>query len=380
VSELGSAIDELAVEDLDAAPQAVLADDLVEIRRAIDRLEAEWLRRLRVFDGRGADDEVLSIQCWVRQHCGLTPGAARERVSVARRLGDLPVASAAFAGGEISYAHARQISAASSDVSPAVWAEGEPILVEAARNLDPRRLSAVIAHWRHAVDPEAFVAAEIEARERRRFDISETFDATTVLDGQLFGDDGAIVRTAIDAYDAPLPGDMRTPTQRRADALVELARQALNRGDAPTSGGERPHLNAYVPLATLELRAGAEAAELDWGAPISGEGARRLACDAGVSRIITDGKSEPLDVGRRTRTIPAALRRAVIARDRRCVTPGCDRPPGWCEVHHRQHWLDGGATSIDNLELRCHLHHYDEHEGQWQPERARRHRVRVRPP
>jgi hypothetical protein len=90
VSELGSAIDELAVEDLDATPSAALADDLVEVRRAIDRLEAEWLRRLAVFDGRGVGDELLSTQCWVRQHCGLTSGSARERVSVARRLRELP--------------------------------------------------------------------------------------------------------------------------------------------------------------------------------------------------------------------------------------------------------------------------------------------------
>ena len=116
MSELGSAIDELAVEDLDATPAAALAGDLVEIRRAIDRLEAEWLRRLAVFDGRGVGEEVLSTQCWVREHCGLTPGAARERVSVARRLRELPEASAAFAAGEMSYAHVRQISAATGDV------------------------------------------------------------------------------------------------------------------------------------------------------------------------------------------------------------------------------------------------------------------------
>jgi hypothetical protein len=92
MSGLGSAIDELAGEDLDATPQAALADDLIEIRRAIDRLEAEWLRRLRVFDARGAgdDDDVLSTQCWLRRHCALTPGAARERVSVARRLAESP--------------------------------------------------------------------------------------------------------------------------------------------------------------------------------------------------------------------------------------------------------------------------------------------------
>lgn len=236
-------------------------------------------------------------------------------------------------------------------------------LVEAARNLDPRRLGVVIAHWRHAVDPDGFLAGANDAHERRRFDVSETFETMTVLDGQLHGDDGAMVRTAIDAYSKPLPDDTRTPTQRRADALVELARQVLNSGDAPSSGGERPHLNVHAPLETLEKRSGAEAAELDWGGVISGETARRLACDAGVSRIITDGAGEPLDAGRRTRSIPSALRRAVVARDRHCVAPGCDRLPGWCEVHHRRHWIDGGPTALWNLELRCHLHHRDQHEG-----------------
>jgi Domain of unknown function (DUF222) len=210
VSELGSAIDELALEDLAATPQAVLGNDLVEIRRAIDRLEAEWLRRLAVFDRRGVGDEVLSTQCWVRRHCGLTPGAARERVSVARRLGELPETQAAFAAGEIGYAHVRQISAATRDVDSEVMAQGEPILVEAARNLDARRLGTVIAHWHHTVDPGAFIVAANESHERRRFDISETFEGMTVFDGEAYGD-VALVRTAIDAYSKPLPGDMRTP-------------------------------------------------------------------------------------------------------------------------------------------------------------------------
>jgi Domain of unknown function (DUF222) len=382
MSGLGSAIDELAAEDLDCTPTTALADDLVELARLEERLHAEWMRRLAVFDARRGsdDDDVLSTQCWVRRQCRLTPGAARERVSVARRLGELPATAAAFGAGEIGYGHVRQLSAAAGEVIPGVWAKSEPILVDAARNLDPRGLSKVIAHWRHAVGPEAFIGVETEAHARRRFDISETFEGMTVLDGQLFGADGALVRTAIDAYDRPLRDDTRTPTQRRADALVEMARHTLDRGDLPTSGGERPHLNVGVPLETLEKRRGAHAAGLDWGGVITGEAARRLACDCGVSRIITDGKSEPLDVGRRTRTIPAALRRAVIARDGHCVAPGCDRPPGWCEVHHKKHWADGGTTCLDNLELRCHVHHYDEHEGQWKPERARRRGARARPP
>jgi Domain of unknown function (DUF222) len=382
MSGLGSAIDELAAEDLDCTPTAALADDLVELARLEERIHAEWMRRLAVFDARRGsdDDDVLSTQCWVRRQCRLTPGAARERLSVARRLRELPATATAFAAGEIGYGHVRLLSAAAGAVDGAVWAESEPILVDAARSLDPSGLRKAIAHWHHAVDPEAFVAAENDAHAARRFDISETYEGMTVFDGQSAGADGAIVRTAIDVYSKPLPDETRTPTQRRADALLELARRALDAGDAPITGGERPHVDVLTDLPTLEQRAGAKAAELASGEVISGEAGRRLACDAGVSRIITDGKSEPLDVGRRTRTIPAALRRAVIARDRHCVADGCDRPPGWCEVHHKKHWIDGGTTELDNLELRCHLHHRDEHEGQWKPERARKRRARTRPP
>src|SRR5207237_9722099 len=85
--------------------------------------------------------------------------------------------------------------------------------------------------------------------------------------------------------------------------------------------------------------------------------ARRWACDATVSRVVTMGKSEPLDIGRRTPTVPVPLRRAVVVRDRRCRFPGCDRPPPWCDAHHIVHWVDGGATALANLMLLCRRHH-----------------------
>jgi Domain of unknown function (DUF222)/HNH endonuclease len=129
-------------------------------------------------------------------------------------------------------------------------------------------------------------------------------------------------------------------------------------------------MSVIVPLETLEARAGVDAATLAWSGPIPGETARRLACDACISRIITDGRSEPLDVGRLTRTIPPALRRAVVARDRHCVEPGCDRPPEWCDVHHKVHWIDGGETKLSNLELRCRPHHRRVHEGKEAERRA----------
>ena len=88
---------------------------------------------------------------------------------------------------------------------------------------------------------------------------------------------------------------------------------------------------------------------------------RRITCDCSISRVITDGPSRVLDVGRATRSIPPAIRRALVARDRHCRAPGCDRPPAWCDGHHIRHWEDGGPTSLDNLVLLCRRHHREMH-------------------
>ena len=160
----------------------------------------------------------------------------------------------------------------------------------------------------------------------------------------------------------PDPDDPRSAPQRRADALVELCRRHLDRGDSPISGGVRPHLTVTIDLEALEGRAG-RTCEIDPTGAVTPQAARRLACDAGVSRIITAGESRPLDVGRTTRTIPAAVRRALESRDRGCHHPGCGMPPQWCDAHHIRHWADGGPTSLDNLRLLCRRHHRTAHEG-----------------
>ena len=102
---------------------------------------------------------------------------------------------------------------------------------------------------------------------------------------------------------------------------------------------------------------------------ITSETARRLACDARVSRIITRGDSQPLDVGRATRTVPASLRRALDTRDGGCTHTGCDIPAKWCDAHHIQHWADGGPTSLDNLRLLCRRHHRAAHDHAPYPRR-----------
>jgi hypothetical protein len=110
---------------------------------------------------------------------------------------------------------------------------------------------------------------------------------------------------------------------------------------------------------------GLGSAMLDYGQRISAATARRISCDAKVIPVVLGGDGEPLDVGRAQRTVPLGIRRALVARDRGCSFPGCDRPPGLCEAHHVIHWADLGESSIQNCCLLCSMHHQQVHLQGW---------------
>jgi len=102
--------------------------------------------------------------------------------------------------------------------------------------------------------------------------------------------------------------------------------------------------------------------------PVCAETARRLACDAGVIPVLLGGRSEPLDIGRLTRTVPAGMRRALELRDGGCRFPVCDRPASWCDAHYVWFWARGGPTRLTNLVLLCQFHHTIVPEGHWRLE------------
>ena len=110
-----------------------------------------------------------------------------------------------------------------------------------------------------------------------------------------------------------------------------------------------------VSLPVLQGRIGS--ASLALGGAINADIARRIACDARVIPVVLGSKGEPLDVGRASHTVPTAIRRAVIIRDRGCAFPGCSVPARWCEIHHVVYWADGGPTSVDNCVALCGRHH-----------------------
>ena len=188
-----------------------------------------------------------------------------------------------------------------------------------------------------------------------------------VVRGRLSPEVGAVVQRALEAAADRLYHESEDTTevsasQRRADAFGLLAESALAGDLDRGSAGDRYQVVVHVDEDGLQDDAGTGHSALEDadGRHVPAETARRMACDASrvVMRHGPDGTV--LDVGRKTRTIPPAIRRALTARDHRCRFPGCSCRH--CDAHHVRHWADGGTTKLENLLMLCRRHHRAVHE------------------
>lgn len=345
------------------AEGTVLGEALIQIREAgIDPLEATFAEGLRRFDESGeyAEDGALNAVAWLRWKCKLSAGAAAERLTVARHVDQLPKTEQAFARGELSYQHVAVMARTAEHVGVESVRKAEGSLLKAAETRDPGQLVAVAKDFEHRVDPGAALAEANRAYERRYLHLGEPVDGLVRLDGLLDTEGGAIIRRALNVGMLPDKEDTRTAGQRRADRLVEIcsAKTGLKTADGSTS---RPHLVIRTTVETLTRTAGSPAGEIEDGGTIPAETVRRLGCDARISRIAARGELEG-EIGRASRTISRARRRALEARDKHCVFGGCDKPPIWCDGHHLKFWADGGPTTLNNLALLCRQHHRKVHE------------------
>jgi uncharacterized protein DUF222/HNH endonuclease len=373
MSTLRSALDELGMDDLSSLPSDELVARLDEIEHAVRVLEAERARGLAEVERRRmfAVDGHLSSAAWLAHRHGVSRRFAEASVRRALALEQMPAVARAFAGGEVS-ASAVAVLASAQEAAPDAFGRSESELLDAARTMGFAELRATTDAWRVAADREQALEEEDLRHERRRLDLCPDVSGMTRVSGEVDAEDGQVLITAIraqmDAETRSRTGsDARTPTQRRADALGEICRAWLASRDRPMLAGERPHVVITIDLDALDGRSGGEAspahARLEDTGSITPETARRLACDADVTRVVTRGGSQPLELGRRTKVVPPGLRRAISVRDGGCRFPGCGRPPGWCDAHHVRHWADGGETSLSNLVLLCRPHHRTIHRG-----------------
>jgi hypothetical protein len=363
---LDAPVASLSTRNIDNWSGAALGEEIVRLRRHANQIEAEsarLTRRFEEFNG-DRDDAAPSLVSWLRHRCGLSSGAAMKRAEVARQLPELPEAQERFRRGELGLSHAAVLARVVTEVGPEAARMASDTLLEAASRLDPTRLRIVGRHLRHCVDPDGALAAALKEHERQYLHVSPTSDGVYVIDGLLDAEGGATLQTALNALSKPVPGELRGAAERRADALVELAVRQLQSGTLPSAHGQRPHLVLTASVDALAGSSGVMPAELALAGPVHAETARRIACDASVSAVTMAG-SDPLSVGREKRSIPAAMRRALVHRDCGCRYPGCDRPPEWTDGHHVTHWAHGGETSMANLVLLCRVHHRRVHDEGW---------------
>jgi Domain of unknown function (DUF222) len=368
------------------------AELLAELGALETQLHSTWAQMLSVvaeIASRGTAATVgygTTVQL-VRAIARVSRGEARARVAAAadvlpgRGLGGAPVApklpatAAAVAEYAIGAADVAVIRSVVARLPPHLGdgkrAEVEAELARHARTLDAGQLTVLGKRILAYLDQDG--ARPNDTPETRRRLSFHDRDGGYQLAGWLDREAAEIVRSALSPLAAPRPTtdteiDLRTAAQRDADALVELAQRALGSGELPTEGGERPQVVVTVSLPVLQGLIGS--ASLALGGPINATIARRIACDARLIPVVLGSKGEPLDVGRASQTIPAAIRRAVIVRDRGCAFPGCPIPARWCDIHHVVHWADGGETSVGNCVALCGRHHRLIHHSPWRIDMA----------
>src|SRR5687768_5109196 len=141
-----------------------------------------------------------------------------------------------------------------------------------------------------------------------------------------------------------------------------MAETFLAQGAAELKGGDRHQIVVHVDAETLR-HSTAGRCNFEHGPSVSAETCRRLSCDCSVVPILANDDGEPLNVGRKTRSIPPALHRAMSSRDKGCCRfPGCANTR-YLDGHHIKHWAHGGETKLSNLVSLCRFHHRQVHEG-----------------
>ena len=344
-------------------------DEYLRLRSEITMLQARAAEVLGVVDRDRLYEEAgyLNTAALLVDRAGDSWDVARRAVGEARGLSEHPHMFEAFGSATIDRPRVGMLLAAAR-VSPTVFARDEAVLVDTLTGLSMAQGFRAIEYWKQAADGEASAGDAEHLHRRRHLSVSTTLGGMVRLDGELDPEGGQVVITALRSLAEPGnldAGDPRSPAQRRADALVEVCADHLTHGDSPVSGGVRPHVTLSVRPETL---AGVAPGMLGDEVLITSDAARRVACDATVTEVTADGTTV-VDVGRARRTIPSAIRRALVARDGGCIHPGCGRPDRWCDAHHLIHWADGGPTSLNNLVLLCRRHHRMRHEGARAPNR-----------
>jgi hypothetical protein len=375
-----------------------LGEEITLLAGQINAANYRLLKLIARFDDRKAwsgGGTIRSCAHWLNWKCGINLGAAREKVRVAHCLDDLPQINASFAAGEISYSKVRAMTRVATP-------ETEDYLLMIAQHGTASHVEKVVAKYKNVscADEDK---TEKEQEDARSLVYYQEADGSWIIHAKLPAEAGSLVVKAIEAIAAPLQREQQdhqmkqcnqspekgenvsaetfaavktldleepqnTFAQTRADALSAIAERFLASNDQTgLKGSEHCQVMLHVDIDTLRAnscggQSGHQHCNLDDAHWISPKTAKRLACDATLVTVLEDKKGKVLNIGRRTRIIPASIKRALNLRDRTCRVPGCCQSK-YLDAHHIQHWADGGETSLDNLVNLCRHHHRLLHRG-----------------
>ena len=326
-----------------------LETSLIESWREVSQATHRFLVLLREFDLRQGWKAYGNNDCaeWLNWRCGISRVTAQEKVRVARILWGLPQIDEAFAQGALSYSKVRALCRVANEAS-------ETELLDFALGASAAQVEAYCRRLRNGQPATSAVDAK-RLHDSRSLVRNVREDGSGTLTVELPQVELELVLAALDRIARTLPDDpTRSLFAAGADALVRMAEVVLN-GDDGRGANVSPHrVVVHVDASALSGVGG----ESDLPLPT----VRRLCCDGAVAAIVEGRDGEVLDVGRQSRLVPTALKRALFARDRGCTFPGCHHTRH-LDAHHIEHWADGGETNLGNLLVLCTTHHKLVHEG-----------------
>lgn len=351
-----------------------LGDQITELAAHMDAAEYRFLVLVERFHRKGGWEGLGLSSCahWLNWKCGLGIGVAREKVRVAITLPDLPKISEAFRRGKVSYSKVRAMTRVAT-------VKNEHVLLNVALHGTASHVEKQVQLYRQVKRAEA-LSVENKRHDHRELSWYVDHDGYWRFNGRFTPEQGAVLCKALEAaMDKEFAenstngtGTARTANEpesereaiamRRADALERVAESYLVSPEVSGSGGERYMINLHVDIETLKTDGKHAEARLEDRCNVPAETSRRMACDASVIHWHENANGDPLNVGRKTRSIPPAIRRALHRRDRGCRFPGCTCTR-FVDSHHVRHWADGGETRMNNLLLLCRRHHRLVHEG-----------------
>ena len=339
-----------------------LGAEITELCSYIYAAEARFLTLVREFDEQlyWAHLGMCSCAHWLNFHCGIGMNAGREKVRVAHALAKLPKIREEFAAGALSYSKVRALTRIANEAN-------EDFLLMIAKHGTAHHVEKLVSKYRTA---KRLQDAEFANEQYNNREVTHYYDhdGCLVIKARLPADQGALIVKALEmAMDEDfsrrkqLAGDADEEPEpiaaRRADALTQVAETYMNNNESSGSTADR-----YQVIVHVGARLAGDTPHLEDGPHVTAVTSRRIACDSSIVPIKEDENGEPLSIGRRSRTIPPPMRRALRARDKGCRFPGCTNTR-FVDGHHIEHWADGGETSLDNLVMLCRHHHHLVHEG-----------------